>query len=711
MGVNRSNQSALLLCAMILLTPALGFPNEELLQDTLKSILVSFFALSAAMVYFWDLRRQKEEVRFHVVLLAPFLLMAYALGSMAWSHTYLAGVETIRWFLFSLIFFLGLNTFSQIRITHLAWSVHIGAVVASLWTALQFWFDFGFFAQGPNPASTFVNRNFFGEFVVCSLPFSVLLVTRVRDKTTAFFLTFTVGFNVVALMQTGTRSALVSFLVLTILLPIIVYRYRRQVLSVGWRLSHCAAITSVFIATIFFLGSIPTNNVKLIHETGQGNGIDRAFKRTLSMTQATEYSEGSFSVRAAMWRATGRMIRSNPLTGVGAGAWEVHIPLYQESGSQLEPDYYAHNEILQMLAEYGLIGWLFLTIIFTYLMWAAYVTWVNTTEKGLQEALPRALTLSSLLVLLLVSNAGFPWRLAATGALFALSLAILAASDLRLGHAMPLASRVLKWSPRASSLALVATGILSALAIFIAQQAIECESKIVRAIKIALTISQSGKATDPRWGDLKAEMLQLIREGIAINPHYRKLTPTVADAMANWGDWKNASWIWGSVSESRPNVVALLANVARAEIQIGNFPKAELNLHRAIHIQPDSISLKTLEMLLWVQTGREREAGIRAKELLHAQGITQDLVRTAYYLGMRNRDAALAIEAMKVRITTWPEQAMDGWLKLGNIYASPELHNDEMAIKSYRAALDATEPQYKDSMRALIPRRFHAELP
>ena len=65
--------------------------------------------------------------------------MVYALISTAWSHTYLAGVEAIRWFLFSLILFLGLNTLTQIRITHLAWGIHIGAVVASLWAALQFW--------------------------------------------------------------------------------------------------------------------------------------------------------------------------------------------------------------------------------------------------------------------------------------------------------------------------------------------------------------------------------------------------------------------------------------------------------------------------------------------------------------------------------------------------------------------------------------------
>ncbi len=55
-----------------------------------------------------------------------------------------------------------------------------------------------------------------------------------------------------------------------------------------------------------------------------------------------------------------RIIQKRPITGVGAGAWEVDIPLYQTEGSQLETDYYVHNEILQLLAEYGLVGWLFL---------------------------------------------------------------------------------------------------------------------------------------------------------------------------------------------------------------------------------------------------------------------------------------------------------------------------------------------------------------
>lgn len=41
----------------------------------------------------------------------------------------------------------------------------------------------------------------------------------------------------------------------------------------------------------------------------------------------------------------------------------MQAPRYQRVESQLETDYYAHNEILQLLAEYGLVGWDLPTVI------------------------------------------------------------------------------------------------------------------------------------------------------------------------------------------------------------------------------------------------------------------------------------------------------------------------------------------------------------
>ena len=694
----------------MVLVPALGSPTEELLQDTLKSILVSFFALGGAFIYFWDQRKQNTTVNFHMLLLLSLGLMAYALGSMVWSHPYLGGVEAIRWFVFSLILFLGMNSITSSRVTTLAWGIHVGAVLASLWAALQFWFDWGVFAQGPNPASTFVNRNFFAEFVVCTLPFSVLLLTRVKDKTSVFLLTFSLGFNITTLMMTGTRSALLGLLLLLVLLPIIVILYRKQMVSTDWRMSHCLAVTALLLGTVLTLGSINTANPKLIGESGRGDAIDRAFKRTLSMTKASEYTDGSFSIRAAMWKTTGRMILANPVTGVGAGAWEVQVPRFQDSANPLETDYYAHNEILQLLAEYGLTGWLFLLGLVSYLLWAAFITWSDKTVEGQREAPIRACALLTLLVLLLVSNAGFPWRLATTGALFALSLSLLAASDIRLGHGKSLLLFATQWKPRKSWWAMAAVTLCSALAIYIAQQAIECESKIVRAVKIALTISKSGKPVDPDWDRAKQEMLSLVREGIAINPHYRKLTPMVADAMAGWGDWKNAIWIWESVLESRPNVVALLTNLTKGNLQTGNLSKAQEAVHRARALQPDSLQTSALEVVLWSKLGKDDDAARRARMLLKADSTDYELVRFSYFLGMRIRDPELAILALEIRIKNWPNDAVDGWLKLGKIYDAPEARDESKALQSYRAAFKAAQPSEKTAVLAAIPSTYHGRL-
>lgn len=695
---------------MMLVVPAMGALHEELLQDTLKSIGVSFFALAAAFAYFWQQRKPTGAITWHRLMLLPLGLSAYALGSMAWSHSYLGGVEAVRWFVFALILFLGMNSLTLPRTTPLAWGIHLGAVLASLWAALQFWFDWPFFAQGPNPASTFVNRNFFAEFVVCTLPFSVLLLTRVRDKTTVFLLTFSLAFNVVALLMTGTRSALLGLLLLLLLLPSLLFLYRKQWVSTGWRGGHGLALALWFAGTVLAMGAIHTANPKLIAETGQGGALDRAISRTVSMAKPAEYSQGSFSVRARMWQATGRMMAAHPITGVGAGAWEVQIPLHQEPGSQIETDYYAHNEPLQLIAEYGLVGWWFLVSLLSYLLWSAYRTWTDRTAQGQREAPLRAFTLASLLVLLLVSNAGFPWRMATTGALFALGLSLLAASDLRLGVGKCRLWRLVAWRERRSVWALSATAVCTGLALYMAQQAIECEAKLVRATAIALAISQADQPNDPRWQLEKDRVLHLLRQGIAINPHYRKLTPIAADAMAGWGDWKNAIWVWESVLASRPNVVIMLANVARGYLQTGEFTQAREYFNRAKIVQPTAPALASLEVMLLSKTGNEQAAVLLAKELLQRGLTDRDLIQTAYVLGMQAHNPALAIQALQLGIQAWPSRAMDGWLKLAEIYDSAPVGDEGQALHAYRSALAVAAPAYQDAVLAMMPPKYRAQL-
>jgi O-antigen ligase len=704
--VVRGDWTVLFLALMMFFAPALGVPHEEMLQDTLKSIVVSFAALGAALLLFWQQRNRRDALRWHNVMLLPLLLMVYALGSMAWSHTYLGGVEAIRWFIFSLIVWLGLNTLSRDRLPLLAWGIHWGAVVASLWAALQFWVDFKYFPQGPNPASTFVNRNFFAEFCVCTLPFSVILLARAKQSATIALLAFTTAFNIVAILMTGTRSALMAmWLQLVFLLPLILWLYRKQLAFPGWDAGKRILAAGLVVATVVGLGMIRTGNEKVVAETRGLTAIERGFKRTQSIGP----EDASLNIRFIMWRATARIIERRPLSGVGAGAWESDIPLYQEEGSQLETDYYVHNEILQLLAEYGLAGWIFLLTLFGYLLLTAWRTLRNGSQEGRAEAPWRAVLLASLLVLFIVSNVGFPWRMASTGALFAVCLAALAASDARLGFTGLAGARRLAWRPAFSQAGAVAAMVCLALAAYITQQAAACEEKIVRATKMALTISASGDYNNPKWDKPKQEMLRLIKEGTDINPHYRKITPMVADELAKWGDWKDAIWVWESVLSSRPYIVAIMSNVARGYASIGQPDKALEWLNKAKKIQPRAPAVRSLEVVLLGRQGKEKEALALARDAMDKDIYDFDLVNAAFVLGWRQGDYATALRANELRIKHWPQTQQHSYLQAGNMFSSG-MHDPARAIDAFKKAMELTPEAERSKLLPQIPSQFWPQL-
>ncbi len=647
-----SSRTVAILAAMIFLAPALGVPYEEMLQDTLKSMLVSFAALAAGLLFFLHQRQQTNALRWHGVMWLPLGLMAYALGSMVWSHTYLGGVEATRWFVFSLLLWLGLNTLSRERAPQLIEAIHWGAVVASSWTALQFWFDWRFFPQGPNPASTFVNRNFFAEFVVCTLPFSALLLAQARSTPRVALLALTLGLNIVALMMTGTRGALSALWLLLLVVPLLAALHHKHGAFPSGNSARRWLAGGVLLATVFGLGLTSTGNPKIVADSG-GTAVtafDRAFKRTASIS----VDDTSLNVRFVMWRATARIIWAHPVTGIGAGAWEAMVPLYQNDGTQIETDYYAHNEPLQLLAEYGLTGLAFLLALWVYLLYAAWNTWRNRSAQALAEAPLRCVVLASLLALMWVSNIGFPWRLATTGSLFALSLALLAASDARLNNPGPLRAVLVSFKPMyARSMAAVMVVCL-VLAGYISQQAMAVEQKLVTAVKIALAISASGDANDPQWDPFKNNMLALTREGVAINPHYRKITPMVADELGRWGDWQNAVWVWESVVASRPHVVVIMANIARGYAQLGDNAKAMQYLARCEELQPRSVSVRTLKLVLLSRQGRESEALKLAKQYLQEGTYDADLLHTAYLLGTQSQDTELVTQSLALRQKDFP---------------------------------------------------------
>jgi O-antigen ligase len=133
-------------------------------------------------------------------------------------------------------------------------------------------------------------------------------------------------------------------------------------------------------------------------------------------------------------------------------------------------------------------------------------------------------------------------------------------------------------------------------------------------------------------------------------------------------------------------------------------------LQRARKLQPRAPSVASLEIILLSRSGREAEAYRKTRALIAGNVYDYDLVNAAYSLGVHFGDWPLAIKALTLRTKDWPALAVDGWLKIGNIYASTDVKDEAQALSAFRAALAATPDSRKAETRAQIPASYQARL-
>jgi O-antigen ligase len=699
-----------------------GVPAEELLQDTFKSMVMGAAVLLASLVWCWGRVGQPaaaaptQALRWHPLLMVPVGLAAYALGSMVWSHTYLAGVEAYRWALLGLLAWTVLNTAGPGTGRWLAWGIHSGAVMTAAWGALQFWWDVTWFPQGAAPASTFVNRNFAAEWVVSALPFGVWLWWMSRSAVSAAAIAITLALNGVFLAMTGTRAALAAGLLIALLLARATWRLRKALpvmLVVRTQGRWMGLVLAIAMGA--GMGWVPTGNAQLrADHVAEQRGLtpfERLSQRARSVASPTEYTQNSFSVRLKLWKSTLNMMAAHPWTGVGAGAWEVNAPLFQDANAHLETDYYVHNEYLQLMAEYGLVGALALLAVSLWGLWALKAAWTappperagEHPQNGVGDRALVCAAGASLVALAIVSLAGFPWRLAMTGALLSVCLALVWRHGP--GHSLTrvVHSQVhVRWLTRG---ALAGVCALAFVGLVAAVQAVRAEFHLVTAARLALTLSQTGDPLGARYTAQRQAMLEHVRQGTAIQAHYRKITPIVGDELARWGDWRNAVWIWESVLSSRPHVVALLANAARGNAMIDQDDKAWAYLARARRIAPEAASLTSLEVVLWMRRGDpERAMALAQTAVMNPHHpVDIDLLNAAFVLGRDHRNLPLAAMALQRRALVQPQLASDSWLRIGDLYSSATGPTSPQAMVAYRQAWTLADDAALPAVLARMP--------
>ncbi|MEJ8837785.1 O-antigen ligase family protein [Ramlibacter sp. AN1133] len=694
--------ASVVLAAAVIMLPVTGMSSAIVYQDTLKAFLASAAAVLALLALFWRLR-SPATLRTHAIVVLPLLLAVYALGSIGWAHGYLAACEAIRWALFAAVLAVGVNAFTGENAARLAWSVHLGAVGAAGIAALQFLFAFGFFAQGEaHPAATFANRNFMAEYLVCALPFGGMLLARARRDDAVALLSASIGLVVLALMMAATRSALIALGLEAIAFALIVWRLRSVLPMTQWRPGTRVLAILVFAGVVGGLGSIPSADRSVLHEDRGATAIERTLNRSRSISM----SDSSLGMRKVMWDATRKMIVANPVTGVGAGAWEYQLPRFQDQRESVEKDYYAHNEILQLVAEYGLAGVLVLLLLARYLLRATRHAWVAGPLSS--DGIWRATALASVMAMLAVSMLGFPWHMPATLLLFALSLSILAGSDPH-GRGRELSPGSIQWDPAWRGVALLASAGAMAGTLYVASVTAQVEVKLVRAYKLAQYISDYPDPRDELLQPQKAEVLRLTREAIALNPHYRRLTPAIADHLARWGDMREAIEIWTATLSSRPFIVGINTNVARAHLALKEPAEASAYLVRARRVAPDAPGVRSLEVALLMELGDKVRALAAARTALGQGILDEDLLINTFVLASCIGDSPTAAQALAKLGRENPGRLSQALVQLATGYAQTG-SDDGLAADAFRRALASATGASRAAVLAAVPARLRSRL-
>ena len=331
-------------------------------------------------------------------------------------------------------------------------------------------------------------------------------------------------------------------------------------------------------------------------------------KHYVGLTLSSRQQEGAMGLRdtslkgrTMLWGATWRMIKDYPVLGTGAGTWQWAHQKYRHPRMQFTADY-AHNDILQMTSDYGVIGFALVAAALGCFFWQARRLMVHgvTSEH-------RCFTTGAIVavcILLVHSWFDFNLHIPANALLFCAILGLVAGMQVPEG---PWAARPLGKPLR----------YLLGVALLLV---------VVAGLYFVLPAARAVKYTE--WGDQEKNMLnwdaatELFNEAIRYDPNYIRPRTKLGDiymaqAQFRVGEERAAERrelgqkavehykAAFQLNRSRGNILAKLAN---AYEMAGDIEQARKCFNEAIPLDPNNINIHSRLALFLRRRGEEKEA-------------------------------------------------------------------------------------------------------
>jgi O-antigen ligase len=403
----------LLIAIMPLLTPIR--PDIGWINAAPELIKTAWGVSTVLIALTWWVFNQYKAKQLEI-LKTPLYLPIW--GFVVWSFItlfwvedgYLATIMLAQFTSSALIFTLIINSFKNYDfVIKIPKALVISMTIVIIIGLIQYYYPDNyliqnFFAQAAKPSSTFGNKNMASHFVVMVLPLSMMFLLSAKNNFVIFRYSVVVILGFWYLMNAAARQAWVAMAVeLAVLLVFILLdRYKNKerafVKSNNQIKNKFVAIVGIVLSLIF-VANIGTEGV---------------FHRGSSKLEFVKKIDvEGVSSRFPAWVNTIEMIKDHPITGVGVGQWPESYPLYYDR--KMKDTFFdekvhlsrLHNEYLEILADFGLVGYALLLWLVYLIVTRVWKVLINANHKNRLLVLGLSLGLIGFSVIALVS---FPVR-------------------------------------------------------------------------------------------------------------------------------------------------------------------------------------------------------------------------------------------------------------------------------------------------------------
>ena len=297
----------------------------------------------------------------HTPLILPLIcfLGVAILSSWKTTHPLDTLVELANQGILVILFLVVSNALSFQETRPILWTCTATGLVIGSIGVLQY-NDLTFFdiPSAAPPSPTFANRNLAAEYLVCTIPLSMILFLTSRNRASLHLSGLSGALMGTFLVYTRARGSWVGMVGALLGVGILLFVWK------GLRQQMLDTLRSVidrrkrilgmgYLSLFVVLSSLPPRSV-----SGQlGIKADVVSTVTSVFQKATE-KDASIDERLSFWRSSIRMLADHPLLGVGAGGWVRTHPLYDNGETITTKGYHKrpHNDLLGIGSEYGLIG-------------------------------------------------------------------------------------------------------------------------------------------------------------------------------------------------------------------------------------------------------------------------------------------------------------------------------------------------------------------